>query len=116
MPVSYQGDKIEYLNVRQNMGLLDVSHMDEVLIKGIDALALCKRLFTNHISKAIDGYDMLTDEGSFVDNVIVYKFAQAKLLVCINICNDEKDFAHMKSIANKEFSLSNMQVRSMSHK
>ena len=40
MPVHYQGVNIEHNNVRENVGVFDVSHMGEFIIRGKGAFDL----------------------------------------------------------------------------
>jgi aminomethyltransferase len=120
MPIKYNDIKTEHLNVRKYVGIFDVSHMGEILITGSNALALCERLFTNNITKAINGQalycGMLTKNGTFIDDLILYKFSQTKFLICTNACNDKKDFIHIKQVANNEFSNKNLKIISLSNK
>ena len=115
MPVRYIGDKIEHLSVRKNIGLFDISHMGQIIIQGINSLKLCERLFTNNISKIINGQaiycGMLNENGTFIDDVIVYKFSKIKFLICTNACNDKKDFNHIKHITNNEFKNNKIQIK-----
>lgn len=100
MPVQYKGLKEEHLNVRQNVGLFDVSHMGEVRVKGPKALATLEWLTTNDVAKLNDGeaqYSLLpNDQGGLVDDIIVYCLQKnADYLVCVNASNKDKDFAWM---------------------
>lgn len=100
MPVQYKGLKEEHLNVRQNVGLFDVSHMGEVRFKGPKALESLEWLTTNDVSKLNDGeaqYSLLpNDQGGLVDDIIVYCLKKNEdYLVCVNASNTEKDFNWM---------------------
>lgn len=100
MPVQYVGLKEEHLNVRQNVGLFDVSHMGEVRVKGPQALATLDWLTTNDVAKLNDGeaqYSLLpNDQGGLVDDIIVYCLKKNEdYLVCVNASNADKDFAWM---------------------
>ena len=44
MPVSYEGINAEHENVRKNVGVFDVSHMGEFILKGEHALELIQLL------------------------------------------------------------------------
>ena len=50
MPVEYTGVSQEHLNVRENVGVFDVSHMGEIWIKGPQAGELVQRLTSNDIA------------------------------------------------------------------
>jgi aminomethyltransferase len=100
MPVEYLGLRQEHLNVRQNVGLFDVSHMGEIRIRGPQALATVEWLTTNFAGKLQAGqaqYSLLPNaEGGLVDDLIVYCVQKGTdYLLCVNASNCEKDFAWM---------------------
>jgi aminomethyltransferase len=107
MPVRYQGDKAEHLAVRTGVGLFDVSHMGEVFLEGKRALDAVQRLFTNDATKIADGQAMyaglLSENGTFVDDCVVYRFSLTRFLVCVNASNRDKDFTHIRSVVEREF-------------
>ena len=43
MPVQYQGVTVEHLNVRDKVGVFDVSHMGEFFVEGPHAMDLIQR-------------------------------------------------------------------------
>jgi len=96
MPVQYAGILEEHEAVRTRVGLFDVSHMGEVVFRGPKALEAVSRLFTNDLSKVVDGqaqYGCLCrEDGGIVDDVIVYRRGPEDLLVCVNASNRQKDF------------------------
>ena len=103
MPVEYRGIREEHRAVRERAGLFDVSHMGEFAVEGPDALAFLQRLTSNDVSKLEDGrcqYSaMLTERGTFVDDLLVYRLGPEKYLLVVNAGNTPKDFAHALSIA-----------------
>jgi aminomethyltransferase len=96
MPVQYAGILAEHETVRTRAGLFDVSHMGEVVFRGPKALEALGKVFTNDLSKTVDGqaqYGCLCREsGGIVDDVVVYRRAADDLLVCVNAANRAKDF------------------------
>ncbi|HET8538920.1 MAG TPA: glycine cleavage system aminomethyltransferase GcvT [Anaeromyxobacter sp.] len=96
MPVQYAGIIAEHEAVRTRAGLFDVSHMGEVVFRGPSALEALGRVFTNDLSRTVDGqaqYGCLCrDGGGIVDDVVVYRRAADDLLVCVNAANRAKDF------------------------
>lgn len=100
MPVQYTSVKDEVLAVRNGVGVFDVSHMGEFFVEGKDAEAFADYLVTNDILGAPTGkaiYSPLCrDNGTVVDDLIVYKLAPGRVLICVNASNIEKDFAWMK--------------------
>lgn len=102
MPVQYAAGTIEeHMAVRSAVGLFDVSHMGEVEIRGPQALDLIQHLTTNDAGKLDDGqaqYSALTyPEGTFVDDILVHRFAPDHYFLCVNASNSDKDFAWIDS-------------------
>jgi aminomethyltransferase len=97
MPVEYSGISAEHLAVRAAAGLFDVSHMGEVEIAGKDALAAVQHISSNDASRLQVNqahYSALTTpEGTFVDDMLVYRFAPNHFLLVVNGSNIDKDFA-----------------------
>jgi len=86
----------EHLRTREHSGLFDVSHMGEFFVEGEDAIDFVNRLTTNDVTKLVDGqahYSALTREnGTVVDDLLVYRFDQDKLLLVVNASTTEKDW------------------------
>ena len=97
MPVEYAGITAEHLAVRSAAGLFDVSHMGEIEIAGKAALAAVQHISSNDASKLQVGQAhyaaLTTDEGTFVDDMLVYRFAPSHFLLVVNGSNADKDFA-----------------------
>jgi|TARA_B100000780_G_scaffold97258_1_gene67809 aminomethyltransferase len=96
MPVQYEGINIEHLNVRQNVGLFDVSHMGEFILEGDQSLNLLQLICSNDVSIIADGkaqYNCLVNElGGIVDDLIIYKFHNKKFMLVVNAANIDKDW------------------------
>lgn len=105
MPVQYTGVIQEHELVRNHVGLFDVSHMGEIEFKGPGALEEANRLITNDLSKATDGQalyaGLLNERGTFVDDVVAYRFSPEHIFICVNASNADKDFAWMSQNAKK---------------
>lgn len=97
MPISYSGINDEHAAVRNNVGIFDVSHMGEFILKGEYALELIQRLCTNDASKLTAGkaqYSCMTNiNGGIIDDLIVYciEVNNAYMLV-VNAGNIQKDW------------------------
>jgi aminomethyltransferase len=95
MPVEYSGITAEHMAVRTAAGLFDVSHMGEVEIAGKGALEAVQHMASNDASKLQVGqiqYSALTTpEGTFVDDLLVYRFGPSHYLLVINAGNIDKD-------------------------
>ena len=96
MPVEYSGITQEHLAVRTHVGLFDVSHMGEIEIAGRDALAAVQRISSNDASKLAIGQaqysGLLTERGTFVDDLLVYRLAASHFLLVVNAGNIPKDY------------------------
>jgi aminomethyltransferase len=96
MPVEYSGIVNEHLTVRTKAGLFDVSHMGEVEVAGRDALAAVQKISSNDASKLSVGqaqYSALTTpQGTFVDDLLVYRLAGDHFLLVINAGEIEKKY------------------------
>ncbi|HVS80258.1 MAG TPA: glycine cleavage system aminomethyltransferase GcvT [Pyrinomonadaceae bacterium] len=102
MPVQYTaGTVTEHLRTRTHAGLFDVSHMGEVDVRGPDAIPFVNRLVSNDASKLLDGqaqYSALTTpEGTVIDDLLVYRFAEDHLLLVVNAGTTEKDWNWISS-------------------
>ena len=101
MPVEYSGITDEHMAVRTRAGLFDVSHMGEIEIAGADALAAVQRLSSNDASRLAIGqtqYSALTTpEGTFVDDLLVYRLADDHFMLVVNASNIEKDYAWIQT-------------------
>lgn len=97
MPVQYTAGVIaEHLATREKAGLFDVSHMGEIWVEGEDAIKFVNRITTNDVTKLVDGqahYSALTNEnGGVVDDLLVYRFSENRLLLVVNAGTTEKDW------------------------
>jgi aminomethyltransferase len=96
MPLEYSGISDEHLAVRTRAGLFDVSHMGEIEIAGKDALAAVQRISINDAARLQIGQaqysGLLTPDGTFVDDILVYRLAAAHFLLVVNAGNIRKDY------------------------
>jgi len=96
MPVEYSGIVDEHLAVRTRAGLFDVSHMGEIEIAGADALKAVQHITSNDASRLalnqIQYSALTTPEGTFVDDVLVYKMRDDHFMLVVNASNIIKDF------------------------
>lgn len=95
MPVEYTGVSREHVNVRENVGVFDVSHMGEIWIKGPQAGELVQRLTSNDIALLepwkVQYSCLPNDKGGIVDDVLVYMYDETKYLLVVNAANLVKD-------------------------
>ncbi|HXH19053.1 MAG TPA: glycine cleavage system aminomethyltransferase GcvT [Chitinophagales bacterium] len=96
MPIVYTSINEEHLAVRSSVGVFDVSHMGEFLVKGKKALDLVQKVTTNDAAKLVPGkaqYSCLTNQaGGIVDDLLVYMLDENEYLLVVNASNIEKDW------------------------
>lgn len=97
MPLQYTGLTDEHLNVRNNVGIFDVSHMGEFIIKGEGALELINRITSNDAAVLVPGkvqYSCFPNyDGGIVDDLLVYMLAENEYMLVVNGANLDKDWA-----------------------
>ncbi len=110
MPVLYSNLQDEHHAVRKSVGVFDVSHMGEFIVKGKQALDLVQRISSNNASTLAIGqaqYSCLPNEtGGVVDDMLVNRLPedmaaageQAFMLV-VNASNIKKDWDHIQQYA-----------------
>jgi aminomethyltransferase len=84
--------------VRERVGVFDVSHMGEFEVTGPDRNAFVQRVTCNDVGVLKPGQAqysaILTDQGTFVDDCVVYRF-EDRLMLVVNAANIAKDWAHI---------------------
>ncbi|MBL7913445.1 MAG: glycine cleavage system aminomethyltransferase GcvT [Bacteroidia bacterium] len=112
MPVLYSGINDEHETVRKKVGVFDVSHMGEFILKGSDALDLIQRVTSNDASKLTDGkvqYSCLPNAtGGIVDDLLVYRIDEATYMLVVNASNIEKDWNWIQSHNTKGVEMHNI--------
>lgn len=100
MPVSYKGLNEEHHAVRNSVGVFDVSHMGEFILKGANALNLIQKVTSNDASVLTDGkaqYSCFPNAtGGIVDDLIVYRIDSETYMLVVNASNIEKDWNWIK--------------------
>jgi glycine cleavage system T protein (aminomethyltransferase) len=102
MPVTYPaGITAEHKAVREHAGLFDVSHMGEFEVTGPDRNAFVQRITCNDVSALKPGQahysGILTEQGTFVDDCVVYRFDD-KVMLVVNAANIKKDWDHIVAL------------------
>jgi aminomethyltransferase len=112
MPVQYVGINAEHEVVRNGVGVFDVSHMGEFILKGENALDLIQRVTSNDASKLTDGkvqYSCLpNDKGGIVDDLLVYRLDEKTYMLVVNASNIEKDWNWISKYNNKNVEMLNI--------
>ena len=96
MPIEYAGINNEHMQVREKLGVFDVSHMGEFWAKGPRAFELVQRLTTNDVAALYDGkvqYSCFPNgQGGIVDDLLVYRVDPETYLLVVNAANIDKDW------------------------
>jgi len=112
MPVRYSSDIEEHMTVRNGVGVFDVSHMGEFLLKGPNALDLIQRVTSNDASTLVDGqaqYSCLPNQtGGIVDDLIVYKIEDEGYMLVVNASNIDKDWNWISQFNTKGVDMKNV--------
>ena len=107
MPVQYQGGALkEYTAVRDgSAGLFDITHMGQVRVSGSEALAFLQYVTSNDVARLDCGQvqysALLSDAGTFIDDITTYKISDSEYYLCINAANRHKDVAHLQAEAGR---------------
>ena len=103
MPISYEGIREEHQTVRNGVGVFDVSHMGEFIVRGKEALDLVQKVTSNNAAKLNIGdaqYSCLPNHnGGVVDDLLVYRLpedmcaeGEKAFMLVVNASNIEKDW------------------------
>src|SRR5687767_4694990 len=88
MPVEYAGIASEHVAVRTRAGVFDVSHMGEIEIAGKDAVAAVQQISCHDARQLGIGQaqysGLLTPDGTFLDDMIVYRLGPAHFMLVVN--------------------------------
>lgn len=99
MPVQYTSIIEEHKNVREKVGLFDVSHMGEVFVSGKDAMEFLNKIVPQDISKL--NYEkavycqLPNKNGGLIDDLIIYKLGILEYLVICNASRIDEDLNWM---------------------
>jgi len=109
MPIYYpKGIIEEHHRVRKKLGIFDVSHMGEFIVKGKEALDLIQSITTNDVSKLNIGQAqyscMPNEQGGIVDDLLVYRLdedqcaaGEKAYMLVVNAGNIDKDWDWVNS-------------------
>jgi aminomethyltransferase len=102
MPVQYEGVNAEHETVRNAVGVFDVSHMGEFILRGPNAEALIQKFASNDVSVLFDGkaqYSCMPNgKGGIVDDLIIYRVNANEFFIVVNASNIEKDWNWISSL------------------
>jgi aminomethyltransferase len=108
MPIQYAGGiTAEHHAVRKACGVFDVSHMGEFLVRGPQAVDFVNYVTSNDVAALAPGQvhysAILTEQGTFVDDCLVYRYAgkENHLMMVVNGSNKDKDLAHISKYLSR---------------
>jgi aminomethyltransferase len=110
MPVMYAGIKDEYLAVRNNCGIFDISHMAPYLVTGENPDELLA--FLNHVTcRDVTGlkpgkiqYNAVTSPvGGLIDDITIYKIDSNRYILLVNASNSEPVHNHLSNIQKEKY-------------
>jgi aminomethyltransferase len=112
MPISYTSITEEHRAVRNAVGVFDVSHMGEFIVRGKDASRFLQSATSNDVSKLQPGqvqYSCLPNKkGGIVDDLLVYRLDDApemtalgeqSYMLVVNASNEIKDWRWLKRLS-----------------
>jgi aminomethyltransferase len=96
MPVQYTSIVEEHQAVRNNVGIFDISHMGQFIVKGTAAGEWLNTMLTNNIDKLEVGTGqytfLLNESGGIIDDLIVYRVGDQEFLLVVNAARADEDF------------------------
>jgi aminomethyltransferase len=96
MPVQYTSIVEEHQAVRNNVGIFDISHMGQFIVKGTAAGEWLNTMLTNNIGKLEVGTGqytfLLNESGGIIDDLIVYRIGEQEFLLVVNAARAHEDF------------------------
>lgn len=91
MPLKYDSEMTEHRAVRESVGVFDLSHMGEVFVTGADAVKGLNTALAGDFSKMTVGRAkytvILTEDGTIMDDLIVYRLGEEHYLMVPNAGN-----------------------------
>lgn len=123
MPVVYSSISEEHETVRNKVGVFDVSHMGEFIVKGKEAIPFLQSVTSNDVNKLEIGeaqYSCLpNDKGGIVDDLIIYRLDEDKcsegenaFMLVVNAANLEKDWQWLNDRNNYDVKLTDISDKS----
>jgi aminomethyltransferase len=105
MPVQYPtGITAEHKSVRESVGLFDVSHMGEFIVRGPQAIDFINYVTTNDVASLSVGQaqysTILNESGTIVDDCLVYRLPD-HLMMVVNAANKDKDLSHISAYKDR---------------
>ena len=101
MPIQYEGIIAEHTWCRTKSSLFDICHMGEFIFEGDFEAGGLEDVFTFSVKTIPVGRSrygfLLNEHGGIIDDLIVFRLAEDKVMVVVNAATAPKDFAAIKS-------------------
>ncbi len=114
MPLEYTGSGVlaEHNATREAIGLFDVSHLGTATLIGENAAEQLNKVLTNDINRIKPGQaqysTLLSEDGTVVDDLIVYLRSKDEVLIIPNASNSTKVLEIIKSNISKDIEIKNL--------
>ena len=100
MPIQYEGIIAEHSWCRTSASLFDICHMGEFLFQGDFEAGGLEDVFTFSVKTIPVGRSrygfMLNEQGGIIDDLIVFRLSEDKVMIVVNAATAPKDFAAIK--------------------
>ena len=114
MPLEYTGSGVlaEHNATREAIGLFDVSHLGTATLIGENAAEQLNKILTNDINRIKPGQaqysTLLSEDGTVVDDLIVYLRSKDEVLIIPNASNSTKVLEIIKGNISKDIEVNNL--------
>lgn len=100
MPIQYEGIIAEHGWCRSQASLFDICHMGEFIFEGDFEAGGLEDVFTFSVKTIPLGRSrygfLLNEQGGIIDDLIVFRLAENKVMIVVNAATATKDFAAIK--------------------
>ena len=100
MPIQYEGIIAEHSWCRNQAALFDICHMGEFIFQGDFEAGGLEDVFTFSVKSIPLGRSrygfLLNEQGGIIDDLIVFRLAEDKVMIVVNAATAPKDFAAIK--------------------
>ena len=101
MPVQYpDGIMTEHLHARDKAGLFDVSHMGQVVVRGVGVATALEAMVPVELQSLPinrQTYALFTnDEGGILDDLMIARWSEDTFFLVVNAACKEQDLAHLR--------------------
>ena len=106
MPVQYaEGIIAEHNHTRTKASLFDICHMGEFRVTGSGAADALDAIFPRAVATQKTGtcrYNfLLTDNGTVIDDLIIYRMAAEEFYIVVNAGSKDADFARLRELLSE---------------